>query len=1542
MPLSALLSRATSEDDFIRISPWTLRFVAVEPADASTTPTHSQAPAQLTPGTVYRTHAMKTTGGAAAASAAHAPPSLASSVARAASLEHAYLMQYFSTNLVAVQRALLFTIVAWGLLTLVDAVQWSDVVHPYFSAMVTLRVIGGVLGLVAVGAFQTRWFRRDRTPQPGMQITTTDARFKHDEWMHATWTEAFQLRLKDAVKYVEHVVFVVLAFLGIAQILFGLWQRNALDPSYALIVMLLPSTCSAFFRQRYLFTILFNTLLLLVFVVLASAGVGTTVTTPCAANAGSRTSECKSSFFIVETVIGFVFSLAVFAYFSYRKERLLRQDFLAGVRLEREEQKSRHLLAKMLPASVLEKMRLGDEFIYEHHPSISILFAHIAHFDGITSILHPIDLISLLNTLFSRFDELTDEHHVYKVETIGDVYLVASGCPKEYKRDDHAPILAVMALDMRALVSAEFQMAELLAADAALTVGLQIGLHSGSIIAGVVGVSYPRYRLMGDTINIASRMSTTCGKGDIQLSSAAFERLPPAKFTTSPRGEVLIKGKGHMFTHYLHAHCYGTAPTATMTRGASIGDSASPRRSIATGHITPRTTPRGQHLSPDYTPYSSPQPPPPATLPSSSTLAVPQSTTPVGSPTRPSRTLRMDVGLSPKRAQTSLFLPAGGAPLVSSSSTSLQELIRVKSRSILGHHGGGGGSSGHVHNISPTNISPSNAAAPNDGVSTLAATTGGSAGSSDAEEDAFVAKLSHSLRSDSPSAASRRRTMPMHLPSYSASPALAPLPGSVQAPPTVSLDERRPLVLRVPTPDSPAAGNVHLGGAAARPRMAGRLLGVSAPTTPTDSGTNSQLPSPAAATSASTVAVSTIVTSLASLAPSPASSPSVNAPAHLLYPSPSQRTRDLTAPATTATTPTSTLTVPPAPTHPPASTVVDLAPPASPLSPVRSARSRSSRASTDAFPPTVFLSDGNVLLADPEDDPPSPRALGVLRMPTLNGQRGSIVGTGGVGGGVGVGRRRANSVSTGRAPSKVAQFARDFAQAKAQLASADALSAEDDALTMVSAASVRNSDAQSFAGFFSLPVRQLLHPGPRGPHQASRTLAHRLTHSFLPDHPELEKEFLAFSRARSLALNRRAIGSVVMLVILLSIYDSLADLDASRGTTTGAWVCHGVAFACGITWLWLTAYRAAWYARHLDELTLLVLTIQGFAFITIRLLYEDLATVYGTGMCLFFLAVISMFSAMNLLYALAASILLVAYYIIASAAWTGSVPWLVLVLLSGCVFYVGSSYDGNYRLREIFLRKRNQAAETSLSKQLLANMLPAPILQLMRLSPFIALAHVESDILFSDIVGFTELASLAQPVDLVAILNVMFSSFDREAINHGVYKVETIGDGQTRTHTQHTHASLGASEGFAATDLLFLLSCLHPQPTSPAAASCLSRRVTPATWSSAVSGFSASHNDFVSRPHNDRFRSASASTPDLSSRASSERRCRGTYGRKEALDCRQMHEHVTKTDVVARPSLVLFLVQVSSVRHLRHRGRGVGAEVSGWSRRDFGVGSFEP
>ena len=235
--------------------------------------------------------------------------------------------------------------------------------------------------------------------------------------------------------------------------------------------------------------------------------------------------------------------------------------------LEREETRSQNLLLRMLPASVISKLREGSDFIYYKHERVSLLFSHIDAFDTHVQSMTAMQVIRMLNALFTCFDELTDVHGVYKVETIGDVYLVASGCPLEYSREDHLEALAAFAIDMvehskkfvvehvkddkhgvaepAAGASGRSQLTSAHVSKL-VPIQLRLGINSGAIIAGVVGVKYPRFRLMGDTINTASRMSTTADAGQIQLTTLAWELLNKTWFQTQYRGEITVKGKGAM------------------------------------------------------------------------------------------------------------------------------------------------------------------------------------------------------------------------------------------------------------------------------------------------------------------------------------------------------------------------------------------------------------------------------------------------------------------------------------------------------------------------------------------------------------------------------------------------------------------------------------------------------------------------------------------------------------------------------------------------------------------------------------------------------------------------------------------------------------------------------------------------------------------------------------------------------------------------------------------------------------------------------------
>ncbi|XGW11033.1 hypothetical protein V3C99_012494, partial [Haemonchus contortus] len=211
-----------------------------------------------------------------------------------------------------------------------------------------------------------------------------------------------------------------------------------------------------------------------------------------------------------------------------------------------EKKKSDILLYRMLPKQVADKLKLGQSVEPESFESVTVFFSDVVSFTTIAARGSPLQVVSLLNSLYMTFDSIIDAHDVYKVETIGDAYLCVSGLPRR-NGHQHIKEICSMALGfMHALV--DFRIPYLPNEQ----LNLRIGLHSGAVVAGVVGLTMPRYCLFGDTVNTASRMESNGKAGKIHLSSEANQMLEKVGgYQTEKRGEVIIKGKGVMETYWL-------------------------------------------------------------------------------------------------------------------------------------------------------------------------------------------------------------------------------------------------------------------------------------------------------------------------------------------------------------------------------------------------------------------------------------------------------------------------------------------------------------------------------------------------------------------------------------------------------------------------------------------------------------------------------------------------------------------------------------------------------------------------------------------------------------------------------------------------------------------------------------------------------------------------------------------------------------------------------------------------------------------------------
>ncbi|XP_067655783.1 atrial natriuretic peptide receptor 2-like [Haliotis asinina] len=215
--------------------------------------------------------------------------------------------------------------------------------------------------------------------------------------------------------------------------------------------------------------------------------------------------------------------------------------------LDAEKRKTENLLYRMLPQSVAEDLKLGKPVKAEMFDQATIYFSDIVGFTKICGESTPIEVVNLLNCLYTLFDDIITRYDVYKVETIGDAYMIASGLPMR-NGDNHIKEIADCAMDILAS-TATFTIPHL--PDRPLKI--RIGIHTGSVVAGVVGLAMPRYCLFGDTVNVASRMESTGFPLKIHMSSVAHDKLVSrfAGYHFYDRGEIPVKGKGTMNTFFL-------------------------------------------------------------------------------------------------------------------------------------------------------------------------------------------------------------------------------------------------------------------------------------------------------------------------------------------------------------------------------------------------------------------------------------------------------------------------------------------------------------------------------------------------------------------------------------------------------------------------------------------------------------------------------------------------------------------------------------------------------------------------------------------------------------------------------------------------------------------------------------------------------------------------------------------------------------------------------------------------------------------------------
>ncbi len=223
------------------------------------------------------------------------------------------------------------------------------------------------------------------------------------------------------------------------------------------------------------------------------------------------------------------------SFFIYRLYRIQRKtNFQLGI----EKKKSDDLLRNILPEEIAEELKQLGHSEARLYSNVTVLFTDFVNFTGLSEEMGPTDLVNEINVNFTAFDGIVDRHGLEKIKTIGDAYLAVCGLP--IQNENHAQKVMDAALEIQNYMvtrNGKFK--------------IRIGIHSGPVVAGIVGVKKYAYDIWGDTVNTAARMEQNSEPNKINMSGATFELLKN-EFDCTYRGKISAKNKGDIDMYFVH------------------------------------------------------------------------------------------------------------------------------------------------------------------------------------------------------------------------------------------------------------------------------------------------------------------------------------------------------------------------------------------------------------------------------------------------------------------------------------------------------------------------------------------------------------------------------------------------------------------------------------------------------------------------------------------------------------------------------------------------------------------------------------------------------------------------------------------------------------------------------------------------------------------------------------------------------------------------------------------------------------------------------
>jgi len=242
-------------------------------------------------------------------------------------------------------------------------------------------------------------------------------------------------------------------------------------------------------------------------------------------------------------------------------ESVLRIHTKAREQAQREQRKADRLLNSMVPAVIAKQLKDGKRIIADRYEEVTVLFTDIVGFTKLCNHMNAVETVMMMNEMFSVFDDICEDRQLHKVETIGDSYMLVGGAPST--TTDHAEQVSLAAIEMIINIPHLRELTNM------PSLNIRVGIHTGEVVAGVVGYTNPRWHLFGDTVNTASRMESNGVEGKIQISEAVRARIEPFLEVTC-RGNLHIKGLGEMTTFLVATE--GRNLEALARKPAATGD----------------------------------------------------------------------------------------------------------------------------------------------------------------------------------------------------------------------------------------------------------------------------------------------------------------------------------------------------------------------------------------------------------------------------------------------------------------------------------------------------------------------------------------------------------------------------------------------------------------------------------------------------------------------------------------------------------------------------------------------------------------------------------------------------------------------------------------------------------------------------------------------------------------------------------------------------------------------------------------------------------